>query len=92
MTHFLHVDVLSCGGEYCLRKTLWWPSGIISMGGCVVQFALAKKEGGVEAAGTLRKLSQVNYKMGQASELVFEDLTPEGKRERLVVVSPYQFP
>ena len=71
MTHFLHVDVLSCGGEYRLRKTLWWPSGIISMGGCVVQFTLAKKEGGVEAAGTLRKLSQVAVQDGTRQGVSF---------------------
>jgi len=75
VTHLLHLNVISSGGELSLRKFLWFFHGIVFLGGCVVTYVLADLSGKTLATGTVSKLYQTKYRRGQRGRVQFEDLT-----------------
>ncbi len=70
VTHLLHVDVLSSGGEVISKKRLFRPVEMSYVGGVVISYVLAEVSGRVVAADTITSADALKIKLNELAEAV----------------------
>ena|GEM_PF-5587478 len=61
VTHLLWIKPVSSGGEAIAKKQLFRSGHVSYIGGCVISYVLAEKDGTIISSGTTQALSQISH-------------------------------